>query len=38
MLIATIAPPKATAKRASTAAASAPPIRPPSGSRFQQSA
>src|SRR5262249_4081851 len=33
----TMAPPKSTAKRASTAAASAPASRPPSGMRFQQS-
>ena len=37
-LPATIAPPTDTAKRASTAAASTPPSRPPIGSRFQQSA
>jgi predicted ATPase len=35
---ATMVPPTSTAKRASTAAASAPLTRPPSGSRFQQSA
>src|SRR5436309_293874 len=34
---ATMAPPTSTANRASTAAASAPASRPPSGSRFQQS-
>lgn len=37
-VIATMPPPNATAKRASTADASTPPMSPPSGSRFQQSA